>query len=94
MILTLPAVWQRRFNESELEVRPRMQDAVEPWIVDELRRRFADFEHASEPDGLNIAEFDTFGPSVRTLRQLIGSYHELLHVVSDALLPNPDVAGV
>jgi len=92
VIVTLPSVWQRRFNASEAEIRPRMQDVVEPWIVDELRGHFADFERAYEPDGLSVAEFDTFGPSVRTLRQFIGSYHELLHVVSQALLPNPDVS--
>jgi len=92
VIVTLPSVWQKRFNASEVEVRPRMQDPVEPWIVDELRRRFADFERAYEPDGLSVGEFDAFGPSVRTLRQFISSYHELLHVVSEALLPNPDVA--
>ena len=68
-----------------------MQDAVQPWIVDELRRRFADFERAYEPDGLSVTEFDAFGPSVRTLRQFISSYYELLQVVSEALLPNPDV---
>ena len=50
VIVTLPSVWQKRFNASEVEVRPRMQDPVEPWIVDELRRRFADFERAYEPE--------------------------------------------
>jgi transaldolase len=37
-------------------------------------------------------EFDTFGPSVRTLRSFIASYHDLLHAVNDAVLPNPDRA--
>ena len=46
---------------------------------------------AYEPDGLSVAEFDTFGPTVRTLRAFIGSYHELLHQVTEAILPNPDV---
>jgi transaldolase len=91
VIVTLPSVWQRRFNASDVEVRPRMQDAVDPEIVDELRGHFPDFERAYEPDGLSPAEFDTFGPSVRTLRAFIASYHELLHLVSDALLPNPDL---
>jgi hypothetical protein len=38
------------------------------------------------------AEFDAFGPSARTLRAFVGSYHELLHQVADALVPNPDLA--
>ena len=37
-------------------------------------------------------EFDAFGPSARTLRAFVGSYHELLHQVADALVPNPDLA--
>ena len=44
-----------------------------------------------EPDGLTPAEFDTFGPSARTLRAFVGSYHELLHQIADALVPNPDL---
>ena len=91
VIVTLPAVWQRRFNASDVEVRDRIDDPVDPRIIDELRGHFPDFERAYEPDGLSVAEFDAFGPSVRTLRAFIASYHELLHLVGDALLPNPDL---
>jgi len=91
VVITMPAVWQRRFNASSIEVRPRMDEPVAPAIVDELRTRFPDFVRAFEPDGLSPEEFDTFGPTARTLRAFIGSYHELLHQVADALVPNPDV---
>ena len=92
VVLTLPAAWQRRFNASSVEVRPRMDDPIDPTVLDELQRHFPDFVRAYEPDGLTPAEFDTFGPSARTLRAFVGSYHELLHQVADALVPNPDVA--
>ena len=91
VVITLPAAWQRRFNASVIEVRPRIDDPVDPSVIDELARAFPDFVRAYEPDGLAIDELDTFGPSVRTLRAFIGSYHELLHQVSDALLPDPDL---
>jgi transaldolase len=91
VVITMPAVWQRRFNASSIEVRPRMDEPVAPAIVDELRTRFPDFVRAFEPDGLSPEEFDTFGPTARTLRAFIASYHELLHHVGDALVPNPDV---
>jgi transaldolase len=91
VIVTLPSIWQKRFNASSVEVRPRMDDAVDPAMVDELRARFPDFERAYEPDGLSLAEFSGFGPTVRTLRSFIASYHELLHLVNEALLPNPDL---
>ena len=91
VVITLPASWQRRFNASAVEVRPRMDDPVAPAVVDELRARFTDFVRAYEPDGLTPDEFDAFGPSARTLRAFVGSYHELLHQVGDALVPNPDL---
>jgi len=75
VVITLPSVWQRRFNESSIEVRSR---------IDEFRRAY-------EPDGLAIGEFDAWGPTARTLRAFVASYHDLLHVVSDALVPDPDV---
>ena len=40
---------------------------------------------------MSIDEFDTFGPTVRTLRNFIGSYHDLVAIVRDFMLPNPDV---
>ena len=45
---------------------------------------------AYEPDGLTPAEFDSYGATARTLRGFIASYQELLHQVTDALIPNPD----
>jgi len=49
-----------------------------------------DFVRAHEPGALTVDEFDTWPPTVRTLRAFTASYHDLLHLVSDALLPNPD----
>jgi transaldolase len=91
VVLTLPYAWQQRFNASAIEVRPRMDDPVDPAIVAELSARFPDFVRAFEPDGLRISEFDAFPPTARTLRAFIASYHELLHQVTDAMIPNPDV---
>lgn len=88
VIITLPPSWQRRFNASSIDVRPRMDDEV-PYL-DQLRM-LPDFVRAFEPGGLSVEEFDTWPPTVRTLRAFTASYHELLHVVSDALLPNPDL---
>jgi transaldolase len=90
-IVTLPAAWQRKFNGSAVEVRERMDEPVEQRWIDELAARFPDFVRAYEPDGLSMAEFDAFPPTVRTLRQFIASYHDLLAAVTDAQLPNPDV---
>jgi transaldolase len=90
VVITMPAVWQRRFNDSAVEVRPRIDDPVDPAIIAELSARFPDFVRAYKPDGLAVDEFDSFPATARTLRAFIASYHELLHLVTDAAIPNPD----
>ncbi|HEV7810021.1 MAG TPA: hypothetical protein VGO64_05455, partial [Candidatus Limnocylindrales bacterium] len=71
--------------------RPRMDDPVDGRIVDELSRHYPDFVRAHDPEALPRAEFDSFPPTARTLRAFIASYHELLHQVTEAMIPNPDV---
>jgi transaldolase len=91
LVITMPSSWQKRFNASAIEVRPRIDDPVDAAIVAELSARFPDFVRAYEPDGLTRDEFDAFPPTARTLRAFIASYHELLQAVTDAMIPNPDV---
>jgi transaldolase len=55
-----------------------------------LLRKFPDFGRAYNEDGLSLAQFDTYGPTVRTLRQFLEATHELSVRVRDLLLPNPD----
>lgn len=93
VVITLPAAWQRRFNASEVEVRPRIDDPVPSDALRELTRGLPEFRRAYEPGGLAVAEFDTFEATARTLRAFIASYGDLLREVTDALLPNPDKAG-
>lgn len=90
-VVTLPSAWQKRFNGSTVEVRSRIDEPIDGRILDQLRTLFPDFVRAYEPDGLAIADFDAFPPTVRTLRAFIASYHDLLHAVTDAVLPDPDV---
>ena len=91
VVITLPSAWQKKFNASRVKVRERMEDPVDPTYIDELSAAFPDFVRAHEPGGLAVDEFDTFPPTVRTLRAFIASYHDLLAGVTDAQLPNPDV---
>ena len=86
VVITLPAAWQRRFNASSVDVRSRIDDPVDPAHIRALRDAFDDFRRAYEPDGLAVDEFAAWGPSAKTLRAFIASYHELLHLVGEALL--------
>ena len=92
IVISPPYSWQVRFNASDIEVRPRIDEPVQPRMVDELSRKFPDFRRASTENGLSLEEFDSFGPTRRTLRQFIAACHDLAGVVRDILLPNPDVA--
>src|SRR4029077_17264860 len=63
VVLTMPHSWQVRFNGSGIEPVERIEVPVATDIVDDLLRRIPDFGRAYEPDGLAIAEFDSFGPT-------------------------------
>jgi transaldolase len=91
VVISPPYSWQVRFNASDVEVRSRIDDPVSEVIEAELTRKFADFRRASTEQGLSIAEFDSFGPTRRTLRQFVSACHELDGVVRDVLIPDPDV---
>jgi transaldolase len=92
VVISPPYSWQVRFNASDIDVRPRIDQPVQPNVVEELSRKFADFRRANNEDGLLIEEFDSFGPTRRTLRQFIAACHDLDGLVRDVLLPNPDVS--
>jgi len=91
IVLTIPYEWQLKINASDIDVRPRISDPVDPKILQEMLNKIPDFRRAYEPDGMTVEEFDRFGATVRTLRGFIGSYHELQGVVREFMLPNPDV---
>jgi transaldolase len=88
--LTMPFVWQQKFDASGLEPSPRIDEPVDPAILSSLLE-ITDFRRAYEPDGMTPAEFESFGPSARTLRAFIKSYHDLQGAIRDVYLPDPDV---
>jgi len=89
VVLTIPYKWQLLFNDSSVEVTPRFEHPVPADVVAELYERVPDFRRAYEPDGLTVDEFDGYGATVRTLRQFIGSYQDLVAVMRDFMLPSP-----
>jgi transaldolase len=69
VVISPPYSWRVRFNASAVPVENRIDQPVDPKIVDQLARKFTDFRRAASENGLAIAEFDGFGPTRRTLRQ-------------------------
>jgi transaldolase len=88
-VISPPSAWQKRFNASDIEVRPRIDDPVEPKVVEALLGHFPDFRKAYSEDGLTVDEFDSFPPTVRTLRQFIAACTDLDGLVRDVMLPDP-----
>ncbi len=90
VVISPPCAWQKRYNESDIEVINRIDTPVDPKIVNTLLSKFPDFERAYTENGLTHAEFDTFGSTRRTLRQFITACAEMNGIVRDIILPSPD----
>lgn len=92
VVVSIPYGWQKRFNASDVTVENRMDTPVDPAIVDDLYQHIPDFRQAYDEDGMTVAEFDTYGATVRTLRGFVASSHELTALIREEfMLPNPDV---
>jgi transaldolase len=92
VVISPPYSWQIRFNASDIPVQNRIDQPVDPKIVQQLSGKFSDFRRASSEGGLALPEFDSFGPTRRTLRQFTAACHELEVLVRNILLPDPDAA--
>jgi transaldolase len=90
VVISPPHGWQVRINASGIAAVPRIEDPVDPRIVGELQERFPEFRRAFTEGGLAVEEFDSYGPTRRTLRQFIAAVADLDALVRDFLLPNPD----
>lgn len=89
VVLTMPWEWQLKANRSGHHPEPRIDRAVDTEVMAALLT-IPDFQRAYEPDGMTVSEFDTFGPTVRTLRSFIGAWYEFVGDVRNVMLPDPD----
>jgi transaldolase len=89
IILTIPCDWQKLFNSSDIDPKVRINDPVDPEIINELYRKFADFRRSYDEDGMSIEEFDQYGPNRVMLHFFIESYYELLGVIRQFMMPKP-----
>ncbi len=85
MVVTIPPIWQDKFNASGVEVKRRIDDTVAADVLAELRK-LPDFVRAYEPEGMQISEFRQFGACRKTLRQFLDGYDKLLAFVRETML--------
>ena len=91
-MISPPFSWQQRLNKSGIEVRSRIAQPVDPGVVSALMTHFPDFRRAYSEDGLAVEDFDSYPPTLRTLRQFISACGDLAGLVRDVMIPNPDQA--
>jgi len=90
LVISPPCKWQMKFNASDVTVANRIGTPVDPKIVNDLLKKFPDFGRAYNEGGIAIEDFDSFGPTARTLRQFIEACHEMSAQIREFMLPNPD----
>jgi transaldolase len=88
VVVSPPFGWQERFNASDVDPRPRIDDPVDPAVVDALHAHLPEFRAAYDADGMTVAEFDAYGATRRTLRQFLAANNELEAIVRDVVVPN------
>ena len=87
LVVSPPFDWQLRINENAIPAENRIDIPVDPKIIEVLRERLPDFRRAYDVGGLDIDEFDSFGPTRRTLRQFLEACAELDALVRNILVP-------
>lgn len=86
VVTSMPYGWWKRFNNSDIEVTPRMANPVNEAVIDELYRKFGDFRSSYDVDGMNESDFIHFGATIHTLNQFNNGYQSLLALVRESLL--------
>ena len=90
VVISPPFGWSEKIQAAGIVVaEDRMSIPVDPAIVDALYAALPDFRRAYDPDGMTHEEFDSFGPTRKTLRQFLGADEELDQIVRDILIPAP-----
>jgi len=93
MSMTIPYEWQKKFNASDVEVKNRIDDPVDPKIIAELEKKFPDFRRAYDEKGMKPEEFEYFGATRRTLISFLGGYADLVKTIRQIMITDPDVSG-
>ena len=88
-VMTMPFEWQVKANNSGLPATPRLSEPVDPEILAALKT-MPEFVKGYEADGITIEDFDSYGAVRRTLRSFIAAWYDVVAIVRDVMIPNPD----
>lgn len=91
LVISMPYSWAQRFNASSIRIESRIDTPVNPQYLEGLRRHIPDFSRSYDADGMTIEEFDEYGGTRRTLRQFLSGYSDLVTLVRNYIVTNPDL---
>ncbi|MGV8845966.1 transaldolase family protein [Tessaracoccus sp.] len=88
LVVSPPFKWQKIINGSDYDAISRIDEPVRQEYLDELNR-LPEFRRAYDENGMTVEEFETFGPTSKTLRQFLEADADLDALVRDILVPAP-----
>ena len=89
LVVSPPFSWQQKFNTSGIDPISRINEPVDPRIIDALSSKIPDFNRAYKVDGMTAPEFEDFGSCRLTLRQFLAADADLDALVRDIVVPTP-----
>lgn len=78
---TIPYKWQVRFNNSDVTCENRMDNPVDPKMIEIMREKFADFRRVYDADGMKVEEFDNLKATQDTLKGFYAGYDKLVCLI-------------
>lgn len=87
IIHTIPYKWQKRYNNSDVEIKNTTDQPMDPKVIKELSEKFEDFRKAYDPQGISHEDFEKFGATKKTLKGFLGGYSQLVEIIRDLMIP-------
>jgi transaldolase len=84
--MTIPPGWIKRFVGCDIKVENRMDDPVDPAVINHLEAHIPDFVKAYEEDGMTPDDFDSYGATCKTLMQFLRGYDTTIGIIRNVML--------
>lgn len=85
LLHTIPHKWQVYYNSCPMKIEDSMSKPLPDHIMEQLLG-VDEFVKAYSEKGLTVDQFDTFGPTLRTLKQFSEGYEDLIKIIRKFLI--------
>lgn len=85
VLQSIPYGWWKGYQTADIEPRLSLNEPMDESIMMDLNK-FPDFKQAYDEDGMQPAEFVSYGASINTINQFIEGYEGLLKTIRDRML--------